>query len=226
MAFKFKLKKDNQTPPKTWWHTVKYFFGKNSDHELPPIDGGDKINFSCEEKAEVFNNFFLINATLKDNDIQLPAMSAPSNGDSLSQISASEKDVLDILKTLDVIKATGPDGISPKMLREAATRLAKPLTRLINMSLVCKQFPDSWKLTNVLPLYKKNEKTSINNYRPISLLSCVSKVMERVVFKYTWHFIRDNGLLSTIQSGFMPGDSTIIQLVHVYRIMSNALDKK
>ena len=190
----------------------------------PPIDDGDEINFSCEESAEVFNNFFLSNATLKDNNIPLPAVSAPSNGDSLSQISANEKDVLDILKTLDVTKAMGPDGISSKMLHEAATSLAKPLTRLINMSLVCKHFSDSWKLTNVLPLYKKNEKTSINNYGPTSLLSSVSKVMERVVFKYTCHFIRDNGLLSTFQSGFMPGDSTIIQLVHVNHIMSNALD--
>ena len=82
----FQLKKDNQSP-KTWWHTVKYFLGKNSDQELPPIDDGDKINFSCEEKAEAFNNFFLSNAALNDNNIQLPAMSAPSNGASLSQIS-------------------------------------------------------------------------------------------------------------------------------------------
>ena len=83
----FQLKKDNQTSPKTWWHTVKYFLGKNSEQELPPIDDGDKINFSCEEKAEAFNNFFLSNAALNDNNIQLTAMSAPSNGASLSQIS-------------------------------------------------------------------------------------------------------------------------------------------
>ena len=93
----FKLKKYNQASPKTWWHTVKYFLGINSDQELPPIDDGDKINFSCDEKAKAFNNFFLSSATLKDNNIQLPAMSVPSNGASLSQISASEKDVLDIL---------------------------------------------------------------------------------------------------------------------------------
>ena len=55
-----KLKKDNQTSPKTWWHTVKYFLGKNSDQELPPIDDGNKSDFSCKEKAEAFNNFFLV----------------------------------------------------------------------------------------------------------------------------------------------------------------------
>ena len=87
----FKLKKDNQTSHKTWWHTVKYFPGKNSDQELPPIDDGDEINFSCEEKTEAFNNFFLINAALNGNNIQLPAMSAPNNGASLSQISQVRK---------------------------------------------------------------------------------------------------------------------------------------
>ena len=58
--------------------------------------------------------FFVSNATLNDNNVHHPAMSDPSNGASLSKISANEKDVLDILKTLDVNKATGPDGISPK----------------------------------------------------------------------------------------------------------------
>ena len=143
----------------------------------------------------------------------------------LSSINA-EKDVIDILKSLDVNKATGPDKISAKMLREASIAIAKPLTRLINMSLNKMVFPDEWKLANVLPLYKKNDKTSVNNYWPISLLSCVSKVMERVVFKYTFNYIRDQGLLSSFQSGFTPGDSTTNQLLHVYHLLCEALYHK
>ena len=127
---------------------------------------------------------------------------------------------------MEVNKATGPDGISPRMLREAGPAISKPLTRLINMSLTKMCFPDPWKLANVLPLYKKNDKNVINNYRPISLLSCVSKIMERVVFKYTFNFIRDHGILSAFQSGFVPGDSTINQLIHVYHTLCEALDKK
>ena len=82
------------------------------------------------------------------------------------------------------------------MLREASTAIAKPLTRLINMSLNKMVFSDEWKLANVLPLDKRNDKTSVNNLRSISLLSCVSEVMERVIFKYTFDYIRDQGLLS------------------------------
>ena len=87
------------------------------------------------------------------------------------------------------------------------------------MSLSTTQFPEKWKLANVLLLFKENDKTQINNYRPISLLSCVSTIAERVVFKYTFHFIRDHRLITKFQSGFIPGDSTINQLVHVYHLL-------
>ena len=87
-------------------------------------------------------------------------------------------------------------------------------------------FPDEWKLANVLSLYKKDDKNSVNNYRPILLPSCRSKVMEKVVFKYTFNYIRDQGLLSSFQSGFTPGDSTTNQLLHVYHLLCEALDHK
>ena len=139
---------------------------------------------------------------------------------------AKEQDVLDILKSLNVNKSTGPDGVSPKMLREAGPSIARPLTQLINLSLRTPKFPDFWKIANVLPLFKKNDKTQMNNYRPISLLSCVDKIAERVVFKYTFNYIRDNNLLSSFQSGVIPGDSTINQLVSIYHMLCEALDKK
>ena len=64
------------------------------------------------------------------------------------------------------------------------------------------------------------------DYRPISLLSCVGKLFEKVIFKYTFNFIRDNNLITTKQSGFKPGDSTVYQLTHVYHLFAEALDKK
>ena len=148
------------------------------------------------------------------------------NSCKLSKITANQQDVIDVLRSIDINKATGPDEISPKMLREAGAAIAPSLTRLINLSLSCNTFPDPWKLANVMPLYKKNDKTQINNYRPISLLSCVSKIMERVVFKYTFNFLKGNGLLSRFQSGFIPGDSTTCQLVQVYHLLCEALDNK
>ena len=63
-----------------------------------------------------------------------------------------------------------------------------------------------------------------DNYRPVSLLSCVSKLFERAVFKYVFNFLRDNNVISLKQSGFMPGDSTVYQLTYLYHIFQEALD--
>ena len=66
----------------------------------------------------------------------------------------------------------------------------------------------------------------MDHYRPISLLSCAGKILERIVFKHVFNFFRDNFLISFCQSGFMPGDSTVKQLVHIYHLLCEALDKK
>ena len=144
----------------------------------------------------------------------------------LDSIVLSEKEVLDILKVIDTSKATGPDKISPRMLKEAGMSIVPSLTRLLNMSLSQSKFPSQWKKANVNPLHKKNEKTVMNNYRPISLLSCVGKIFEKLVFKHVFNYLRDNVLITIHQSGFMPGDSTVYQLSKLYHMLCEALDNK
>jgi len=142
----------------------------------------------------------------------------------LSELVISKQDVLDQLKTLDPSKAFGPDKISPRFLKEGAVHLAVPLCKLFNASLQCSVFPDIWKKANVLPLHKKDSKDTIDNYRPISLLSCVGKVFERIIFKYLYNHLKDNFVLCQEQSGFLPGRSTTTQLIEVYDSMCTALN--
>ena len=112
------------------------------------------------------------------------------------------------------------------MLYEAGISIVPSLTKLLNLSLSTSKFPDMWKLANVIPLYKKGERSEINNYRPVSLLSCVSKIMERAVFKYLYNYIKDHNFILPHQSGFQSGDSTTNQLAYLYHTFSEALDKK
>ena len=147
----------SDTPPKTWWKTVKQFLGKNKESDLPPIEDGTSIHYSNDEKAEVFNNFFLNNAFLNSNNATLPR-SVPLRTERITNIVATEQDVLDIIKSINVNKATEPDGVSPTMLREAGLSIVKPLTKLINLLSRTAIFPDSWKLAHILPLHKKNDK--------------------------------------------------------------------
>ena len=100
------------------------------------------------------------------------------------------------------------------------------ITKLINLSLSTAKVPKSWKQANVIPIFKKGDKDDINNYRPVSILSCVNKIMEKIVFKHVYNYIKDNNLISPHQSGFKPGDSTVNQLSYLYHVFSEALDKK
>ena len=112
------------------------------------------------------------------------------------------------------------------MLREAGPSIAPSLTRLINLCLDSAQVPQMWKHANVMPLFKKGDASELNNYRPVSLLPCASKILERIVFKNVYNYLRDNHILSPHQSGFQSGDSTVNQLAYLYHVFSKALDAK
>ena len=77
------------------------------------------------------------------------------------------------------------------------------------------KFPDSWKYANVQPVHKKNNRQTKSNYRPISLLPICGKILEKIIFDQVYPFLDKNRLLSTKQSGFRPGDSTIYQLISI-----------
>ena len=80
--------------------------------------------------------------------------------------------------------ATGLDQVSHKQLKATKHSISMPLCRIFNKSLDQETFPLSWKLSTVRPLFKKGDKSCVNNYRPIPLLSCVGKLIERCVYKY------------------------------------------
>ena len=85
--------------------------------------------------------------------------------------------------------------------------------------------PNSWKEANVSPIHKKNDPSDVSNYRPISLISTVSKVLEKIVHKYLFNFFRDNNAITAFQSGFVPGDSSVNQLIDTYNTFCKALDE-
>ena len=81
-------------------------------------------------------------------------------------------------------------------------------------------------MANVTPIYKSKDSNILNNYRPISLLSCIGKVFERCVFKHLFNYLHDHKLISIHQSGFTPGDCTTNQLVSMYHEVCTALENQ
>lgn len=135
-------------------------------------------------------------------------------------------EVCDVLKNLKLGKASGDDGISHHMLKYTADTVCKPLEVLFNLSLSSCVFPGMWKLAKVMPLFKKGDKHSISNYRPISLLSTVGKVFERVVYKHIYNYFLENSLFFQFQSGFMQGHSTVYQLIEIFHNICMNLEEK
>ena len=140
-------------------------------------------------------------------------------------LEVTHAEILDQLSILNTSKAYGLDQISPRFLREARTELAPILVVLFNLSLKASRFPKIWKRSTVIPLHKKDSKNEINNYRPVSLISIVAKVFEKVIFKHFYNHLHDNFLLSPNQSGFLPGRSSVTQLIEICDVMCKALDK-
>lgn len=104
--------------------------------------------------------------------------------------------------SLDIKKPAGPDCSEPYFLKTAADFIAKPLMYIFNLSLDQNVMPSIWKSAHVFPLLKGGDPALLNNYRPISNLSVLSKVLERLVSEQLKEFLSVNNILSEFQSGF------------------------
>ena len=86
--------------------------------------------------------------------------------------------------------------------------------------------PLSWKAANINAIYKgKGNENDVSNYRPISVTFCFSKIIEKVIFKYLYNYLLECEIISKHQSGFIPGDSTVNQLLLIYHKIMDSLDK-
>ena len=148
---------------KDWWKNFKACVGKDSRENIPPLKNnyGQTIN-KPKEKADLFNRYFHSQTLLDDRDKDVPVLSVPNN--TVDSIRLEVEEVQNILKSLQVGKASGPDFINNRILKEIAVSISTALTELFNTSLLLAQVPDIWKRANVSPIHKKDEKTDVVNY--------------------------------------------------------------
>ena len=141
----------------------------------------------------------------------------------ISQIEVSVDEVKDRLSDLDTTKACGPDEIPARLLMECSEQIAPSLCSLFIYSLNKGKIPREWKSADVTPIHKKDSKEAAENYRPISLLPIVSKVLERCASNRFYTFVKD--LISALQHGFLPNSSCVTQLLPVLHSIGQILDR-
>ena len=128
------------------------------------------------------------NASVKE--LRLDENSVTNSHELSNAFNVVASSVYSLLNKLSKSKATGLDNISAKLIRECADLISIPLCNIFNKSLSSGSFPDDWKCARVTPLFKQGERTDVNNYRPISVISVIAKVFERIVYDqlYAWVF--------------------------------------
>ena len=170
------------------------------------------------EKADVFNRYFhsVFARPVCPADHPLPVA---SNIPIIPALNIQQEDVRKELSSLNPSKSSGPDNIPARLLKEGASEIAPSLAKIFQLSLHLERVPSVWKDVNVVPLHKRGDKSDAKNYRPISLTSVVSKVMERMVRQHLYDHLSTNGLVSDTQHGFRPGrscESQLLDSVHVW----------
>ncbi len=184
------------------WSLYKSILNGGVSSTLGPLKDGDIIVTNDLEKANLLNNSFISQTILDDKNALL--LDLPSYCNHLiDQKVVSAIDVYKVLNGLDVSKATSPDNISNKLLKEASVPIAEPLSHLFNFFLSLATFPDAWKLANVITIFKKGILCICTNYCPISLLCCISKVLEKI-FDHIYAYLKYHGILSKQTIWFHP----------------------
>ena len=149
---------------------------------------------------------FILISKLEEENVPLPDFDTKTNN-VINEVFVTISEIVDILKIIDPYKASGPDKISHKMLKISPEKIAIPLQIILSKSLRQCKYPSSWKNTHVTAIFIKGDTSLPSNYRPISLISCVGKVMERIICKHVYNHLVHNKLIYQYQSGFLPKHS-------------------
>ena len=156
-------------------------FSQQDKSAIPPLFNGPEVLSSASNKAKLFAKNFSKNSNLDDSGISLPVFPSKTNL-KLHNISITPKMVKKVITNLDSSKASGPDCIPVVVLKNGEPELSHILAELFIMCLKESCFPDCWKVSLVVPVFKNvGERCTAKNYHPASLLSVVSKAFEKLV---------------------------------------------
>uniref|UniRef100_A0A1B6L0L5 Reverse transcriptase domain-containing protein n=1 Tax=Graphocephala atropunctata TaxID=36148 RepID=A0A1B6L0L5_9HEMI len=216
---------NSENKSKTVWDTIKCNKSgpskKSQKVKLLTEDG--QIISSPASVAQKFNDFFMkVGITTSKTPVSFGITNLVV--DSLFLFKTNEKEVSRIIQEMKSKRSAGADEISPVLLKEVSSYLLKPLTHLINFSLQTGEFPEALKTSIVKPIHKKGSNQICDNFRPISLISTLSKLFEKVVLKRLTDFLLNKDILSSNQFGFVKGKTTTDAMFALTSGIVKALD--
>ena len=175
---------------KTTWNVMKMAMNKQSNKTSIPsiISHNTKITKNCKEIADAFCDYFT--NVGHDYARKIPKSRKPfqhylknPNPQTMFLSPTDSEEILVILNNLKPKNSSGHDNLNSKFLKAIKHEIKEPLSKLINQSLTSGIFPDVFKMAEVVPIYKNKSRDELQNYRPISLLPTLSKILEKIIHK-------------------------------------------
>ena len=200
---------------KAMWDLIKQELGKHKK-ETRNIEINVNGTNTQDPKviANVFNDYYtsiahdILNRNPLQKNIEVNVNAKKYNSGSMFLNPTTELEVAGIIKKLNNKKSTGVDEISDYIIKKCYPKITHALTYIINLSFSTGYFPDQLKIAKVKPLYKKGLDTEVGNYRPISLISVFSKIIEKIMQTRLLSFLKNHSIISDKQHGFCKGKST------------------
>ena len=212
---------DKTLANKRFWTYVKS--RKKDTCSVSPLKAEGVLISDAAGKSNILNKQYCSVFTKEDSE-DIPSK-GPSQAPIMSPITVTAQGVEKLLQKLKTQKASGPDRISPRVLKELAGPLSVPLAALFQHSLDTGTVPAQWKKAVVSPIFKKGDKHEASNYRPVSLTSVCCKLCEHIVARAVMDHLEEEGLLCDNQHGFRKRRSCETQLLQfideLARSMSN-----
>lgn len=216
------------------WQTLNQIIGRKNDKtslsEFFEIDGkktNNPLTISngfCKYFSEVGQKF--ADAIPKANKHFAEYLTSEPCKNSMFFTPTDPEEIDKIITSLLPKTSCGVDNISTKLLKMMKSSIKVPLTKLINKSLESGVVPQIMKIAKVIPLYKGKNAEQCTNYRPISLLPSISKILEKIVHKRLYHFLTNQRAFYDSQYGFRPGYSTIAAITEFSSKLLESFDNK
>ena len=191
---------------------------------IPTLEKDGVVYSTDTSKADVLNEHFFSIFTTDNSDVTPGLNGVPYP--SMPDVEVDTAGIAKLLGNIDPFKATGSDGLPPKLLRELSIELAPCLTLLFKASLRQGSLPEDWKTALVTPIFKKGSRNDPSNYRPISLTSVCCKVFEHIIYSSVMFHLESFHIISDEQFGFRAKRSAELQLLRTIHDLSFNLDKK
>ena len=231
--YKFKEAQSNQK--ETWKHIRTLTKKNNNKLSIPDLLKVNNTLLSKEEEiANALNNHYInigqkLCNELPNININVDSYlkQQPHVLNSMFLSPTDENEILNITRGLANKKSRGDDDIPQHLLKTTIWCILTPLKNIINSSLSSGIFPHKLKIAKVIPIYKKEDKSDPNNYRPVSILSCISKIFEKIIYKRTYNFLLKQSVFTNSQYGFLKHRSTEDAILEMQNtILNNTKNKQ